>query len=83
MSELLAQVDVTLGTTEINEPKFFGYIEVRASGSATVYLPSQACDLERDIATRFLITKFLGLPAHLFPDVLQATVYDANGEEQA
>ncbi|MBL3670264.1 hypothetical protein JL475_30670 [Streptomyces sp. M2CJ-2] len=83
MDELLAQVDVTLDTTEINEPGFFGYSTVHASGRATVYIPSQAGDLERDIATRFLVTKFLGLPTHLFPDVLQATVYDANGEEQA
>jgi len=83
MGDLLAQVDVTLDTTEINEPKFFGYIAIHDSGRATVYLPSQASDLQRDIAARFLITQYLGLPTHLFPDVLQVTVYDRDGEVQA
>ena len=83
MGDLLAQVDVTLDTTEINEPGFFGYTTVHNSGRATIYLPSQASDLERDIATRYLITQYLGLPTHLFPGVLQVTVYDADGEVQA
>ena len=81
LDELLAQVNATLDTTEINEPKFFGYITIHASGHATIYLPSQASDLERDIGARFLITMHLGLPTHLFPDVLQATVI-RDGEVQ-
>ncbi|MEU5394551.1 hypothetical protein [Streptomyces tibetensis] len=82
MGNLLAQVNVTLDTTEINEPGFFGYVTIQGSGRATIYLPSQASDLVRDIATRFLITTHLGLPTHLFPDVLQATVI-RDGEVQA
>ncbi|GGS48047.1 hypothetical protein [Streptomyces violaceus] len=82
MGELLAQVNVALDTTEINEPGFFGYVTIQGSGRATIYLPSQASDLARDIATRFLITTRLGLPTDLFPDVLQATVI-RDGEAQA
>ncbi|MGQ5580355.1 hypothetical protein [Streptomyces sp. ECR3.8] len=82
MDDLLAQVNVQLAATEINEPGFFGYVAIHASGSSTIYLPSQAGDLERDIATRFLIATHLGLPTDLFPDVLKATVI-RDGEVQA
>lgn len=81
MVELLAQVNATLDTTEINESGFFGYVTIHNSGRATIYLPSQASDLERDIATRYLITMHLGLPTDLFPGVLQATVI-RDGEVQ-
>lgn len=74
MADLLAQVDVHLDTTEINEPNFFGYITVDATDRATIYIPSEASDLTRDVATRFLIATHLGLPTDLFPGVLQATV---------
>lgn len=74
MADLLAQVDVHLDTTEINEPNFFGYITVDAADRATIHIPSEASDLSRDIATRFLIATHLGLPTDLFPGVLQATV---------
>ncbi|KDN73945.1 hypothetical protein DF19_41885 [Streptomyces olindensis] len=82
MGELLARVNVAFDTTEINEPGFFGYVTIQNSGGATIYLPSQASSLQRDIATRFLIATRLGLPTDLFPDVLQATVI-RDGEVQA
>lgn len=83
LDELLARVNGSLDTTEINEPKFFGYTTVYASGRITIHIPTQASDLEREIAIRFLLTQHLGLPTHLFPDVLQVTVFDRNGEVQA
>ncbi|MFC8201311.1 hypothetical protein ACFUTV_38830 [Streptomyces sp. NPDC057298] len=81
MGELLARVNGSLATTEINEPKFFGYVTVTASGRITIYTPTGANDVTRDAAIRFLITTHLGLSTHLFPDVFEATVFDLDGKE--
>ena len=83
MHDLLGRVNATLDSTEINEPKFFGYVVVYAAGRLVIYIPSKASELEREIAIRFLVTQSLGLPTHLFPDVLQATAYERKGEVQA
>jgi hypothetical protein len=81
MDDLLARVNGSLDTTDINEPKFFGYITVTASGRITIYTPTDTSDVTRDAAIRFLITTHLGLPTHLFPDVFQATVFYRDGKE--
>ena len=81
MDELLARVNGSLDTTEINEPKFFGYITVTASGHVTVYSPTGLSDVIRGPAIRFLVATHLGLPTHLFPDVFRATVFYRDGKE--
>lgn len=81
MDELLTRVNGRLDTTDIDEPKFFGYVTVTASGRITIYTPASLSDTVRDAAVRFLITTHLGLPTHLFPDVFEATVFDITGRE--
>lgn len=73
---LLAQTGGQLGTTEINEPGFFGYITVHTPGRFDLYLPSQAGDSLREMGTRYLLTVHLGLSTHLFPEVITHTVFD-------
>ncbi|MEU6098416.1 hypothetical protein [Streptomyces sp. NPDC047079] len=75
MDELLTRVNGRLDSTEINEPGFFGYITVTASGRITIYTPASLHDDIRDAAIRYLITTHLGLPTHLFPDVFRVTVF--------
>jgi len=79
LDELLAQVNGCLGTTEINEPGFFGYITVHASGRFVIRLPSRASQLHRELAIRYFVTVHLGLPAHRFPAIVQHTVFDGAG----
>ncbi|MCX4576563.1 hypothetical protein OHB41_25990 [Streptomyces sp. NBC_01571] len=83
MDELLARVNGSLDSTGINEPGFFGYVTVTASGRITIYSPTCLGDDTRDAAIRFLITQHLGLSAHLFPDVFQVTRFEIPGEVQA
>jgi hypothetical protein len=73
MDELLGQVNGSLDTTEIDEPKFLGYVTITGSGRITIYTPDSLGDDTRDAAIRYLITQHLGLPTHLFPDVFQVT----------
>lgn len=86
MDELLAQVNGSLDTVDteqyrregINPDGFLGYTAVRRSG-VTVITAERMHEATRDVAIRFLITKYLGLPADLFPDVFQATTLDRDG----
>ncbi|MFJ9020768.1 hypothetical protein ACIRPU_12410 [Streptomyces sp. NPDC102259] len=80
MDELLARVNGVLDTTEINEPKFIGYVTVTASGRVTIHTPTKAHPDTRDGAIRFLITTHLELPTHLFPDVFQVTRFSIADE---
>lgn len=79
MGELLARVNGSLGTTKIDEPMFFGYVTVTASGRITVRTPASLTDDTRDAAIRFMVTTHLGLSTHLFPDVFEATVFPITG----
>lgn len=79
LDRLLAQVNGRLGTTDINEPGFFGYVTVHASGRFAIYLPSRASQLKREVAIRYFVTVHLGLPTHHFPDIVQHTVFDGAG----
>ncbi|MFJ1808510.1 MULTISPECIES: hypothetical protein [unclassified Streptomyces] len=81
MDELLARVNGRLDTTEINEPKFIGYVTVTASGRVTIHTPTKAHPDTRDGAIRFLITTHLELPTHLFPDVFQVTRFSIAGDK--
>lgn len=81
MAVLLAQVNGSLDTTEINEPKFLGYVTITGSGRITIHTPDGLGDDTRDAAIRYLITQHLGLPADLFPDVFQVTRFDLGGCE--
>jgi len=76
MGDLLAQVNGSLDTTGINEPKFLGYVTITRSGRITIHTPDSLGDDTRDAAIRFLITQHLGLPTHLFPDVFQVTRFE-------
>jgi len=81
MAELLARVNGVLDTTEINEPKFIGYVTVTASGRVTIHTPTKASPDAREVAIRFLITTHLELPTHLFPDVFQVTRFSIAGDK--
>ncbi|MEU9065483.1 hypothetical protein AB0D60_01115 [Streptomyces sp. NPDC048306] len=83
MEELLVQVGAELDTTDITANGFFGYVTVRKSGRITVHTPVGLDDDARDAAIRFFITKHLGLSSHLFPSVLQVSVFDRESEDQA
>lgn len=82
MSALLARVNGSLDTIDTQAAKladfnwsgFFGYIVIRDSG-VTIYTPADATDVARDVYVRYLITQYLGLPTHLFPDVFEVTVF--------
>ncbi|WP_326786424.1 hypothetical protein [Streptomyces sp. NBC_00151] len=79
MDELLARVNGSLDTTEIDGPKFLGYVTITGSGHITIYTPDSLGDDTRDAAIRYLITQHLGLPTHLFPDVFQVTRFEIAG----
>lgn len=83
MEELLDQVGAELDTTDITANGFFGYVTVRKSGRITVHTPVGLDNDARDAAIRFFITKHLGLSSHLFPSVLQVSVFDRESEAQA
>ncbi|MFE4701428.1 hypothetical protein ACFRIC_30640 [Streptomyces sp. NPDC056738] len=81
MGELLAQVNGSLDTTEIDGPKFLGYVTVTNSGHITIYTPGHLGDDTTDAAIRYLITQHLGLPTTLFPDVFQVTRFTFTPQE--
>ncbi|MFF7949391.1 hypothetical protein [Streptomyces griseorubiginosus] len=80
---LLPMVNARLDSTEISGDGFFGYVTITRAGRLTIYTPDYLDDDGRDAAIRFLITKHLGLSSHLFPEMLQATVFDLGSEAQA
>lgn len=81
MGDLLARVNGSLDTTEIDEPKFLGYVTITGSGRITIHTPDSLGDDTRDAAIRYLITQHLSLPTHLFPDVFQVTRFEIAGSE--
>lgn len=80
---LLPMVNARLDSTEINGDGFFGYATITRAGRLTIHTPDYLDDDGRDAAIRFLITKHLGLSSHLFPEMLQATVFDLGSEAKA
>ncbi|WP_284437147.1 hypothetical protein [Streptomyces sp. TUS-ST3] len=80
---LLPMVNARLAATEISGKGFFGYATITRAGRLTIYTPDYLDDDGRDAAIRFLITKHLGLSSHLFPEMLQATVFNLGSEVQA
>ena len=81
LEELLARVNASLDTTEIDGPKFLGYVTVTNSGRITIYTPGHLGDDTNDAAIRYLITQHLGLPTTLFPDVFQVTRFTFSPKE--
>mgnify|MGYP001097060363 CR=1 FL=1 len=83
MDELLARVNGRLDTIDVHSrnfegidpSRFIGYVVDRRSSGITVYTPVGAAEAARDIAIRYLVTKHLGLPDHLFPDIFEVTVF--------
>ncbi|MFE1748975.1 hypothetical protein ACFW88_00215 [Streptomyces anandii] len=82
MDDLLAQVNGSLDTIDVHSgrfdgidtSRFFGYAVHRQSG-VTVYTAADATDEARDVYIRYLITQYLGLPTHLFPDIFEVTIF--------
>ncbi|MEU1194958.1 hypothetical protein ABZ446_01885 [Streptomyces sp. NPDC005813] len=80
MGDLLAQVNGRVGTTEIEEPGFFGYVKIYPSGRITICTPASLDAGLRDLAIRYLIAVHRDLSLDLFPDIFQATRFGVDGE---
>jgi hypothetical protein len=83
MGELLARTGAAIGLSlDFSDPVYdgvvttpmFGYLVSRKAG-ATLHIRSDATEDAHDIYVRYLLTQYLGLSTHLFPDVLQHTVF--------
>lgn len=83
MGELLAWTGAEIGLSlDFSDPVYdgvvttpmFGYLVSRKSG-ATLHIRKDATKDAHDIYVRYLLTQHLGLSTHLFPDVLQHTVF--------
>lgn len=84
MDELLDLTDVRIGApldlancerAGLNTEGLFGYLAIREA-ETILHIRGDADEVAQDGYARYLITQYLGLPTHLFPDVLQHTVLD-------
>lgn len=73
LDDLLAELDVKLVDSSINDAGFFGALVERRDGSLILSMPIGRSAFERDTAARMLLAEGLGLEAPPLPEPFEVS----------